>query len=59
MTFDMASSENDYLAEQATNRKSELASEESQSGKPPLELLETDDDFVYIHGPRFWFICVA
>ncbi|KAI0868252.1 putative multidrug resistance protein fnx1 [Hypoxylon argillaceum] len=44
---------------QATGGIPQLASEQSPSIKPKSEFSREEDDTVYIHGIRFWFICVA
>ncbi|KAJ2998822.1 hypothetical protein NUW58_g206 [Xylaria curta] len=61
MGFETAYDENGHLDNQATNGKSELVSKkiDETTPKPASEVSVGQQDIVYIHGARFWFICVA
>ncbi|KAJ8132387.1 hypothetical protein O1611_g1236 [Lasiodiplodia mahajangana] len=52
------SDENGYLDDQE-NGKFELAPKEIERSDSAAELSSSQDGIVYIHGARFWLICVA
>ncbi|KAI0532823.1 putative multidrug resistance protein fnx1 [Xylaria digitata] len=56
----MAHEGNDRLVGQETGDKSDIVLQEMNNDKPESELSNNEnEDIVYIHGAKFWLICVA
>jgi len=51
--------ENGQMAGHQTETKLEAAQDDVNITKPESEMSVGQDEFVYIEGTRFWFICVA
>ncbi|KAI0914296.1 putative multidrug resistance protein fnx1 [Ustulina deusta] len=50
---------NSHVVDPEARGKSDLTSQEINTTKPESELSGGQNEAVYIHGVRFWFICVA